>query len=151
MSVSPILAVIPCRGGSKGLPGKNIRKLAGLPLVAHSIRFANSCPEIARLIVSTDNEEIANVAREHGGEAPFLRPRELAQDETPMWPVLQHALGEMERGMPVAMAAYSCWIRQAPGACPPTWRELYNYLKKIRPVWEPSPLLNRTSIPGGFA
>jgi N-acylneuraminate cytidylyltransferase len=97
VSVSPILAVIPCREGSKGLPGKNIRKLAGLPLMAHSIRFANSCPEIAHLIVSTDSEEIANVAREHGCEAPFLRPRELAQDETPMWPVLQHALGEMEK------------------------------------------------------
>jgi CMP-N,N'-diacetyllegionaminic acid synthase len=97
MTVRPILAVIPCRGGSQGLPGKNIRDLVGLPLVAHSIRLAKLCPEIARCIVSTDSKEIANVAREHGGDVPFLRPRELAQDDTPMWPVLQHALQEMER------------------------------------------------------
>lgn len=97
MSVHPILAVIPCRGGSKGLPGKNIRPLAGLPLVAHSIRFARLCPEIAQCIVSTDNKEIAAVALAYGGEVPFMRPTELAQDDTPMWPVLQHALRDMER------------------------------------------------------
>jgi CMP-N-acetylneuraminic acid synthetase len=97
MNVSPILAVIPCRSGSKGLPGKNIRKLAGLPLLAHSIRLASLCPEITRCVVSTNSEEIAAIAREHGGEVPFLRPDTLAKDDTPMWPVLQHALNEMER------------------------------------------------------
>jgi CMP-N,N'-diacetyllegionaminic acid synthase len=96
MSVLPILAVIPSRGGSKGLPGKNIRPLAGLPLLAHSIRLAKLCPEIAQCIVSTDSEEIATVARAYGGVVPFLRPGNLAQDDTPMWPVLQHALQEME-------------------------------------------------------
>ncbi len=96
MSVQPVLAVIPCRGGSKGLPGKNLHDLAGLPLIAHSIRLAKLCPSIARCIVSTDSEEIAAVAREYGGDVPFLRPSELAQDETPMWPVLQHALREIE-------------------------------------------------------
>jgi CMP-N-acetylneuraminic acid synthetase len=97
MSERPILAIIPARGGSRGLPGKNIRELAGLPLIAHSIRFAKMCPAVDRCIVSTDSEEIAVVAREHGGDVPFLRPAELAQDETPMMPVLKHALEEVER------------------------------------------------------
>jgi len=96
VSIQPLLAVIPGRGGSKGVPGKNIRPLAGLPLIAHSIRLSTLCAEIAKCIVSTDNEEIAAVARECGAEVPFLRPEALAQDDTPMWPVLRHALAEME-------------------------------------------------------
>jgi CMP-N,N'-diacetyllegionaminic acid synthase len=96
MSIHPVLAVIPARGGSKGVPGKNIRPLAGLPLIGHSIRLAKLCAEIAECVVSTDSAEIAEVARECGAEVPFLRPAELARDDTPMWPVLQHALSEME-------------------------------------------------------
>jgi CMP-N,N'-diacetyllegionaminic acid synthase len=96
MSVPPVLAVIPARGGSKGLPGKNIRPLVGLPLIGHSIRLAKMCGEVARCVVSTDSEEIAAVARECGGEVPFLRPAELARDDTPMWPVLRHALRRVE-------------------------------------------------------
>lgn len=91
------VAVIPARGGSKGLPGKNILPLAGLPLIAHSIACAGLCPEITRTIVSTDSEKIAGVARAHGGEVPFLRPPDLARDETPMLPVMQHALTEVEK------------------------------------------------------
>jgi N-acylneuraminate cytidylyltransferase len=91
------LAVVPARGGSKGLPGKNIRPLAGLPLIAHSLRLAALCPEIGRTIVSTDSEEIAAVARAAGGDVPFLRPPELAGDETPMLPVLRHALEAVDR------------------------------------------------------
>jgi len=97
LSLHPVLAVIPARGGSKGLPGKNILPFAGLPLIAHSIRMAALCPEIDRCIVSTDSQQIADVARQHGADVPFLRPSELAQDNTPMWPVLQHALREIER------------------------------------------------------
>lgn len=92
-----VLAVIPARGGSKGLPGKNLRPLAGLPLIAHSVKFAALCPEIARAIVSTDSAEIAAAARAAGGEVPFLRPSELASDDTPMWPVVRHALEQAER------------------------------------------------------
>jgi CMP-N,N'-diacetyllegionaminic acid synthase len=92
-----MLAVIPARGGSKGLPGKNIRQLAGLPLIAHSIRFAQSCPEIQRTVVSTDSEEIAEVARLYGVGVPFLRPSELATDEAGMLPVVRHAITEIER------------------------------------------------------
>lgn len=91
-----VVAVIPARGGSKGLPGKNLALLAGIPLIAHSIRFARLCLEIDRLIVSTDSEEIAAVARAEGAEVPFLRPPALAGDETAMWPVLRHALAAAE-------------------------------------------------------
>ena len=96
MSARPLLAVIPARGGSKGLPGKNIRELAGLPLIGHSIRLAKMCSDVARCVVSTDSEEIAALARDCGGDVPFSRPKELAMDETPMWPVLQHALRATE-------------------------------------------------------
>lgn len=92
-----LLAVIPARGGSQGLPGKNIRPFAGLPLIAHSILFARLCPEIHRLVVSTDSDEIAKVARDLGAEVPFLRPPKLARHDTPMWPVLRHALETVER------------------------------------------------------
>lgn len=91
-----LLAVIPARGGSKGLPGKNIRPLAGHPLIAHSILMARMCPEIDRLIVSTDDEKIAAVAKQYGADVPFFRPAALAQDETPMWPVVRHALQTVE-------------------------------------------------------
>lgn len=92
-----LLAVIPARGGSKGLPGKNIKPFAGLPLIAHSILFAKLCPEIDRCVVSTDAADIAEVARRAGGEAPFLRPAALAGDGTPVWPVLRHALAWAEQ------------------------------------------------------
>ena len=92
-----MLAIVPARGGSKGLPGKNIRPLGGIPLIAHSIRMARMCPLISRLVVSTDSEEIADVARREGADVPFMRPPELASDDTPMWPVLQHALSAVER------------------------------------------------------
>lgn len=94
--MTDFLALIPARGGSKGVPGKNLRPLAGLPLVAHSIRCASLCPEVGRIVVSTDSEEIAEAARSLGAETPFLRPAELARDETPMWPVVRHALDALD-------------------------------------------------------
>src|SRR3989344_6805752 len=87
-----VIAVIPARGGSKGLPGKNIRLLGGKPLIAHSIEAAKKSTLIERVIVTTDDEEIAQVAREYGAEVPFIRPTELAQDDTPPDPVLKHVL-----------------------------------------------------------
>src|SRR5262249_10695504 len=90
------LAVIPARGGSKGVPGKNIRTLSSLPLIAHSLRLAALCPEIDRTVVSTDSDAIAEVARAEGGDVPFLRPAALARDETPMLPVLRHALDALD-------------------------------------------------------
>ncbi|MFC1521680.1 cytidylyltransferase domain-containing protein [Elusimicrobiota bacterium] len=91
------MAVIPARGGSRGVPGKNIRAFAGRPLIAHTIAMAKMCPEIDRIIVSTDSENIAKVARESGAEVPFMRPAELARDDTPMWPVLRHALDSLDK------------------------------------------------------
>lgn len=87
-----ILAIIPARGGSKGIPRKNIRSFAGYPLIAWSIAAAKQSEFVTRVIVSTDDEEIAAVAREWGAETPFLRPAELAQDKTTDLPVFEHAL-----------------------------------------------------------
>lgn len=96
MEPGKLLAVIPARSGSKGLPGKNVRPFAGLPLIAHSVLFAQMCPEITRCIISTDSPDIADVAKRFGADVPFMRQAELAQDETPLWPVLQHALSMVE-------------------------------------------------------
>ena len=78
------------RGGSKGVPGKNLRLVGGRPLIAHSIAIAGATPGIDRIVCSTDSLEISNVAFEHGAEIPFLRPAELAVDESPEWASWQH-------------------------------------------------------------
>jgi len=85
-------AFIFARGGSKGLPGKNIRPLAGKPLIAWSIEHALAVKRIERVIVSTDSEQIAKVALEYGAEVPFIRAAELASDESPEWFSWRHAL-----------------------------------------------------------
>ncbi|WP_299475873.1 acylneuraminate cytidylyltransferase family protein [uncultured Roseibium sp.] len=90
------IAIIPARGGSKGLPGKNIKLLDGHPLIAYPIsaaRLSGACDEI---IVTTDSEEIADVARRYGANVPFIRPRELAQDLSTTEETLQHALASYE-------------------------------------------------------
>ncbi|MBT5955459.1 MAG: acylneuraminate cytidylyltransferase family protein, partial [Candidatus Marinimicrobia bacterium] len=74
------IALICARGGSKGLPGKNIKPLNGVPLIGWSIMVAKQVERISRVIVSTDSEEIAKIALEYGAEVPFMRPNELAQD-----------------------------------------------------------------------
>jgi CMP-N-acetylneuraminic acid synthetase len=89
-------ALIFARGGSKGLPGKNIRMLGGKPLIAWSIEQALSVKRIDRVIVSTDSEEIADVAHAYGAEVPFMRPPELARDDSPEWMSWQHALNFMK-------------------------------------------------------
>ena len=86
------VAFIFARGGSKGLPGKNIRPLNGKPLIAWSIEHAFSVKRIERVIVSTDSEEIAELARQYGAEVPFMRPAELADDNSPEWLAWRHAL-----------------------------------------------------------
>ncbi len=94
--MTEILALIPARGGSKGIPRKNIRSFAGYPLIAWSIAAAKQSELVTRVIVSTDDEEIAAVARECGAETPFLRPAEFAQDNTTDLPVFEHALQWLE-------------------------------------------------------
>lgn len=91
-----VLAVIPARGGSKGVPQKNIRPLAGKPLIAYTIEAASDSKELTRFIVSTDDEAIAKVSREAGADVPFIRPGDLATDSATAIPVIQHALKEME-------------------------------------------------------
>ena len=96
------------RGGSKGLPGKNIRPLAGKPLIAWSIEHARGVQRIERVIVSTDSREIADVAREFGAEVPFMRPEELARDDSPEWLAWRHALNyllEIEGILPEVMVS----------------------------------------------
>ena len=87
-----LLALIPARGGSKGIPRKNIRPFCGKPLLQWSIDVALSSPSVDRLVVSTDDPEIAEVARAGGAEVPFLRPLELATDTTPGIAPVLHAL-----------------------------------------------------------
>jgi N-acylneuraminate cytidylyltransferase len=100
-----VLGVIPARGGSKGVPKKNIRPLCGRPLLAHTLAAAQGSQRLTRTIVSTDSDEIADVARRYGGECPFLRPCDLATDSARAIPVLTHALrvvteSEHEAGRP---------------------------------------------------
>jgi CMP-N-acetylneuraminic acid synthetase len=91
-----VFGVIPARGGSKGLPGKNLRVLGRLSLLGHAIASAREATVLTRFIVSTDSPAIADEARRHGAEAPFLRPAGLATDEAGMVPVLQHAVRWLE-------------------------------------------------------
>lgn len=107
------LAVIPARGGSKRIPRKNIKTFAGKPMIAWSIETAQTSGCFDRIIVSTDDKEIADVARAHGAEVPFLRPQELSDDHTGTIPVVAHAVGWMERQVgPVDFAC--CLYATAP-------------------------------------
>jgi CMP-N-acetylneuraminic acid synthetase len=87
-----IVATICARGSSKSVPNKNIRSLCGKPLIVYTIEVAKRCRLINRIIVSTDSPQIAEIARINGAEVPFLRPKELAQDNTPKLPVIKHAV-----------------------------------------------------------
>ncbi|MFQ5712365.1 MAG: cytidylyltransferase domain-containing protein [Candidatus Geothermarchaeales archaeon] len=91
-----VVAIIPARSGSKSIPNKNLRELAGKPLVAWTIEAALRSKMLNRVVVSTDSEEIARVSREWGAEVPFIRPARLATDYTPVLPVLQHAIRFLE-------------------------------------------------------
>ena len=91
-----IVAIIPARGGSKGIPRKNIKEFCGKPLIAYIIENALRVRGLDRVIVSTEDKGIAEVAKKYGAEVPFLRPKELARDETPTLPVLQHAVKYLE-------------------------------------------------------
>lgn len=92
-----IIALICARGGSKGLPGKNTRLLNGKPLIVWSINHALAIKRVTRVLVSTDSQEIATIAAEAGAEVPFLRPTELAQDDSPEWLVWRHALNFLKK------------------------------------------------------
>lgn len=91
-----ILGLIPARGGSKGIPGKNLVPLAGKPLLAHTVEAGLKSRRLTRLLLSSDDPAIAQAGRGLGAEAPFLRPAELARDDTPALPVIQHAVRWLE-------------------------------------------------------
>lgn len=114
-----VLAVVPARGGSKGIPRKNIRNFAGHPLIAYSIEAGLQAETVTRTIVTTDDEEIAETARRYGADAPFLRPDEFAQDETLDLPVFQHALA---------------WLAEHENYCP----DIVVQLRPTSPVRPPS-------------
>ncbi|MGH8176175.1 MAG: pseudaminic acid cytidylyltransferase [Steroidobacter sp.] len=92
-----VLAIIPARGGSKRIPRKNIRPFLGIPMLARTIGTLKSTNLFARIVVSTDDDEIAAIARDSGAEAPFRRPAELANDAAATLPVIKHGIEELER------------------------------------------------------
>jgi N-acylneuraminate cytidylyltransferase len=117
-----VLAVIPARGGSKRVPRKNVRNLAGKPLIAHTVLRANACDLITRCIVSTDDPEIAEAARSFGADVPFLRPAHLATDTAASVDVCMHAIAYLEHQ-----------------------RESYDYLILLQPT---SPLRSAATLDG---
>lgn len=104
-----VVAVVPARGGSKSIPGKNIKRLAGHPLLAYSIAAAARSRWVARVIVSTDDPEIAEIAQRYGAEVPFMRPKHLAEDHVRDLPVFQHVLQ---------------WFHAHEGSLPEIWVQL---------------------------
>jgi len=115
--MSKTLGLIPCRGGSKGIPRKNVQPVAGEPLLAHTVAASRDAESVDRTLVSTDDEEIRAAAREAGASAPFLRPDELATDEAPVEPTVEHALeylaDEGERYDTVALLQATSPLRTA--------------------------------------
>ena len=92
-----VLGLILARGGSKGIARKNIKNLCGKPLIAWSIEIAQNADSVEKVVVSTDDEEIAEIAQKYGAEVPFLRPAELAQDDTPSMAPVLHALEQLPK------------------------------------------------------
>jgi len=92
-----ILAIIPARGGSKGIPQKNIKKLLGKPLIGYSIEYAKKSRYVNRVIVSTDNKKIATVAKKFGAEIPFYRPKKISGDNASTLSVIKHTLNFLEK------------------------------------------------------
>ena len=97
MSKKKIIAIIPARGGSKGIKKKNIASLKGKPLIFYSIKEAKKSKLISDLVVSTDSNEIAKIAKKYGAQVPFIRPKNLSTDFAGSAPVIKHALNFMEK------------------------------------------------------
>ena len=94
-----VLAIIPARGGSKGLPGKNIRPMCGKPLIAWSIDKAKKCSYLDTILVSTDDQDIADIAQNFGAYVPFIRPAEFATDQSSSYEVIGHALSYLKESV----------------------------------------------------
>lgn len=109
-----MIAIIPARGGSKGLPGKNIKNLCGKPLIAYTIEAALKSKGIERVIVTTDSEEIAEVAKKYGAEVPFLRPAELAGDTSSAIDVYLHAVSYLQEEVGEKIEKFMVLLPTAP-------------------------------------
>jgi pseudaminic acid cytidylyltransferase len=148
------IAVIPARGGSKRIPNKNLKTFAGMPIIAYSIKAAKTAGVFDKIIVSTDSDKIAQVAKEYGAEVPFMRPSELADDFTPTAPVLIHALNWLaENGTP---PNYVCCIyATAPFVRSEYIKEGFKLMagKKVSSVFSvttfPFPIFRALKIVGG--
>jgi len=108
-----VLAIIPARGGSKGLPGKNIKSVGGKPLIAWTIEAALASKFIDRVVLSSDDEAIINTAKQYGCEAPFVRPKELAQDDSPAIDTVLHALQQLPQYDITVLLQPTCPLRSA--------------------------------------
>ncbi|WP_103027997.1 cytidylyltransferase domain-containing protein [Salinibacter altiplanensis] len=160
-----VLGVILARGGSKGLPRKNVRELAGKPLIAWTIDAAHESEYLDRLILSSDDEEIMEVAEEYGCEVPFQRPAELAQDDTPSMDALLHALDQvpgydyvvllqptspLRTSEDIDMTIEKCHQKDA-SACvtvtetekPPEWMYTMNEWNRLEPVMKSEQTVTR--------
>ncbi len=124
------VAIIPARGGSKRIPRKNIKSFCGKPMIAYSIEAAINSKLFDRVIVSTDDQEIAHVAKEYGAEIPFMRPKELSDDHTPTIPVIAHAIQELQKEGPVDIAC--CIYATAPFIHVSFLQEAYTRLLKSK-------------------
>ena len=125
------LCVIPARGGSKRIPGKNIKEFYGFPIIAYSIKAAISSQYFDKIIVSTDDQEIAEVAKLYGAEVPFIRPDELANDHATILPVVKHAIEWFEkRGQ--SPKDVCCLFATAPFVSPDDIKKAYKQLKETQ-------------------
>ncbi len=121
------IAIIPARGGSKRIPGKNLREFCGQPLIAYSIQAAKNCGRFHHVIVSTDDEQIRDIANHYGAETPFVRPPELANDHATTVPVVNHAVKWVQEN--IGKVDYACCIyATAPFIQPKALREAYDML-----------------------
>lgn len=127
MQNSEIIAIIPARSGSKGVPGKNIRFLGGYPLIAYAIAAAKLSKSIKRAIVSTDSEKIAEIARKFGAETPFLRPGSISQDNSTDLELFQHAIA---------------WFKDCDGGIP----DFMVHLRPTTPLREPAEIERAISL-----
>ncbi len=122
------VAIIPARGGSKRIPRKNIKPFCSKPMIAYSIEAALQSKLFDRVVVTTDDEEIAQVAKAYGAEVPFMRPKELSDDFTPTIPVIAHAIQELQKEAPIEIAC--CIYATAPFIRVQYLQEAYSQLIK---------------------
>lgn len=135
------VAIIPARGGSKRIPRKNIKDFCGKPMISYSIEAALDSELFDRVIVSTDDVEIAKIAKQYGAEVPFIRPPELSDDHTATIPVIAHAIEELQKEGPVEIAC--CIYATAPFIQVKYLKEAYETLKDSKSVYS----FSATSFP----